>query len=244
MIASNPISADATRIVLFDVDNTIVEARPGSGGMVNPYLVTLERMLVDAGRAPDLDAAQAMVERQINGDGACDIAEYLPAFGVNERDYLAAATDRLRPSIRALPDAVAALRGLAQRGYRLYPATTNSRSACITKLAAVGLGDDTGSPLFVDLFGGSQLCPEGKTSPDFYRALLRRIDAAADEVVMVGDDAHADLALARAAGITRVVLPRRDQREDCVVEADGGVYVRSLERLLDWLPPRDGADVD
>jgi hypothetical protein len=40
-----------------------------------------------------------------------------------------------------------------------------------------------------------------------------------------------DLLLARQAGISQVVLARRTQAADWVLEADGGIYVRALSLL-------------
>ena len=238
MIAQTPFTTESVRIVLFDVDNTLMECCPGASVPPGVYHETLVRLLVDTGRAPDEAAARRQVEPYEEAAGSRDVAEYLGDLGVDEDNYLAAVTEQLRPCFQVFPDAMAAVRGLAKRGYELYPATTNSSTACLTKFAAVEMERHVGPVPFVELFGGSQISPLGKNTPDFYTALLQRIGAEPDEVVMVGDHPHADLALARQAGIERVVLPRRDQPQPWVVEPDGGIYVRSLERLLDWLPPR------
>lgn len=140
--------------------------------------------------------------------------------------------------VQPYPDAVQTIRELYRRGYRLYPATTNAGCICLAKLRVAGLADQDRSDYFVDLFGGDEVCPGGKTGPQFFKALLQRIEAAPHDVIMVGDLPHIDLAHAQAAGIQQVVLPRRDQPQDVMIEDDGGIYVRSLTSLLDWLPPR------
>jgi len=106
--------------------------------------------------------------------------------------------------------------------------TTNSNLICRAKLAVAGLGGYEGSPCFVQLVGGSEVHPAGKSTPAFYENLLRIAETSPREVVHVGDDPHLDLALARAAGITQVVLPAREQEQDWVAGDDGGVYVKSL----------------
>ena len=140
--------------------------------------------------------------------------------------------------VEPYPDAVETIRELHRRGYRLYPATTNAACVCLDKLGKIGLAESNRCQHFVDLFGGDEVCPGGKTTPTFFTELLKRIDADPDDVIMVGDLPHIDLAFAQAAGIQQVVLPRRDQAQDVILEPDGGIYVRSLTSLLDWLPPR------
>lgn len=138
--------------------------------------------------------------------------------------------------VRPYADAIRAIRELRRRGYRIYPATTNAGQVCRIKLGAAGLAEAGRCDYFDDLFGGDEVCPGGKTGPQFFTALLERIGAAPDQVVMVGDHPRMDLAHARAAGIHQVVLPRRDQEHDVMIEADGGIYVRSLVSLLEMLP--------
>jgi len=50
---------------------------------------------------------------------------------------------------------------------------------------------------------------------------------------MVGDDLEADLAFAREAGISQVIIIDRTQDEDWKVFEDGARFVNSLEFALD-----------
>ena len=52
---------------------------------------------------------------------------------------------------------------------------------------------------------------------------------------MVGDDPQRDLAAALAAGIEQVIVVRRDQEQPLVKEADGGLYVQSLELVIEMI---------
>lgn len=160
----------------------------------------------------------------------------LRRFGIDEAGYERAVCAAIGPTVRAYGDAVRAVREVHRRGYLVYPATTNGALACRAKLEPLGLAGQVDSGCFCELFGGSDVHPQGKTTPQFYTSLLERIGLEPGEVVMVGDHPEFDLSLARSAGIRQVVLPRRTQSEPMVVEADGGVYVRSLDVLLDLLP--------
>lgn len=222
-------------VVLFDLDDTLVANGVGDDAG-DPFIAELTA-LVRRARGVTTAEAAARVRAQTQAN-APDLETCLDRLGVDRARFVEAMIHRLRPRVRAFPDGVEAVRALHRRGYRLFPATTNGRIACLAKLALAGLGDAAGSEHFGDLFGGAEVTPEGKTTARFYKALLGRIGATPDQVVMVGDDPVSDLALARAAGIEQVVLPRRDQHESCIVGDDGGIYVRRLTWLLDALPER------
>lgn len=130
--------------------------------------------------------------------------------------------------VKGCPDAVQAIRQLHARKFRLFTATTNSGLICRAKLTAAGIANERGSVYFERLLGGSEVHPKGKSTPEFYTNLLKIVGAQAEEVVHVGDNPKTDLELAKRAGITQIVLPRRDQKEEWVREPDGGIYVRSL----------------
>lgn len=227
-------SMHAVRIVLFDMDGTIVEAGPDVAS--NPFLTTLCRLMCDGGRARDEEDAMSKVAARVDMEQE-DLLPHLEALGVEPAPLIEGVAALLRPHVSPFPDAVKAVRALHEAGYELVPATTNSTLACLAKLVLADLATCEGSPYFAELFGGTQVVPKGKSSPAFYTALLERIGAEPDEVVMVGDDVTADLRYAREAGIRHVVVPRRTQAEPWVIE-QGGIFVRSLESLVEWLPPR------
>ncbi|GAF80267.1 unnamed protein product [marine sediment metagenome] len=81
--------------------------------------------------------------------------------------------------------------------------------------------------------GGEEISRGGKCGPGFYRALLQRAEATPESTVMVGDDLEADLAFAREAGISQVIIIDRTQDEDWKVFEDGARFVNSLEFALD-----------
>jgi FMN phosphatase YigB (HAD superfamily) len=118
---------------------------------------------------------------------------------------------------------------------KVYTATTNPRLIIFAKLSTGGFADKNGSPCLDGAFGGEEVYPGGKASPEFYTALLDRTGSDVDSSLMVGDSPEMDLKLAKAAGINQVVLPRRNQQEEYVVEADGGMYIKRLDYILELI---------
>lgn len=78
----------------------------------------------------------------------------------------------------------------------------------------------------------------GKPSPDFFQAALSSIGCKAEEAVMIGDDAEADVSGALAAGIGTALLVRTGKYaagdEDRVDPAPTAV-VDDLEAAVDWI---------
>ena len=125
-------------------------------------------------------------------------------------------------------DAVEMIKRLGEMNVRMYPGTSNSSFACRVKLAMAGLAGPRGPTHFAELFGGSEVCPDGKSGPGFFSAILEKIDCAAKDVVMIGDEVTTDLAFARSAGIEQIVIVHRDQERLWLRGDDGAIFVRSL----------------
>jgi len=207
--------------LLIDVDETITHTRDE----VFPGRV-LDR-LVSESHGIDVAAARDHI-RSVCDPETEDVEPHLAALDVTSEEYDQALIDAARQYVEPYADAVTMIRQCHRQGLSLYPATTNGRCVCLAKLAVAGLADASGSRYFVELFGGEQVTPSGKSGPAFFEALLKRIGADPEDVVMVGDNPQADLAFARGAGIRQVVLPRRMQSEPWEIEPDGGIYVKSL----------------
>ena len=216
--------------LLIDIDETITHTRDA----VFPGRV-LDR-LVSESHGIDVAAARDHI-RSVCDPEAEDVEPHLAALGVMSEEYDRALIDAAHQCVEPYADAVTMIRQCHRQGLSLYPATTNGRCVCLAKLAVAGLADASGSRYFVELFGGEQVAPSGKSGPAFFDALLQRIDAHPEDVVMVGDNPQADLAFAREAGIQQVVLPRREQSDVWVMEPDGGLYVQSLAIVPQLLGP-------
>lgn len=219
--------------VLFDIDRTVVETHvPGEVFLDALYRLAAEQWHVTA------DEARRRVLEMFD-PAEQDPEAYLPQLGIEPQTYRRRVFDLIRDQTTVYPDAVALIRWLMDRGFRLYPATTNGPTAIIVKLAVAGLADLNGVTCFTELFGGSTVCPGGKSGPGFFHALMTRIDAAPDDILMVGDDPQRDLEDAQEAGIRQVVLVDRAQTADRLMPDPPALRVRKLTEIIPFLERRD-----
>ena len=219
--------------VLIDVDDTITFSLnrrcAGIGFLHRLVALIVEREGISSSEA------LAKISQIADYETTC-IFSFLEPLGVPFDAYWQRVQTWLGNCLGMYDDAREIIRSLPGRGIKLYSATTNSRMVTLAKLAVYGLATSEGSQYFNGFFGGDAFGdPNGKFSPNFFPSILEtaRLDPAT--TLMIGDDPRYDLAPALAAGIRQVVLPRRSQDEAFVTEADGGIYVRSLELVLDMI---------
>ena len=233
------------RLVLFDVDGTLVDVR-GAGRRAfadalreawaiedalervsfagATDLGVLDRVL--ASRVPEAAsrARASSSESPSSPSRASPPAQFAAFFAAMER-ALAAHLAREPPGVvdgaRALMaslDAVAAPRGLV---------TGNARACARVKLRAAGLDEAFAAH-------GYACAGYGDEHPDrdeLARIALRRaVDAhgAFDEVVLIGDT-PSDVAAARASGATAIGVARDDERARALTDAGARVVVRRLD---------------
>ena len=217
--------------VLFDIDDTLTHSVPSRSG--KNFLSTLVTLVArQHGLSPT--AAESKIRSLFDPENETPDAHY-DALGISERQLWDAMMEFLPGEVTPFPETAETIKTLHERGFRLFTATTNSGLICRLKLSMAGLADFSGSPYFEALLGGSEVHPEGKSSPAFFHNLLARAGGDPAGVVHVGDLPEVDLALARASGISQVVLPRRNQTPAWVLEPDGGLYLRSLALLPELL---------
>ena len=228
----NDLPGLTARHVLIDMDFTITwptappDAEWLQGIAGDNYYLALLRDVVARKRGIDRQTARAVIESVVDPYRQC-LFTILGEIDVDPADYWREIAAYHAGHLAAYPDAVEMIKVLHAHGYAFYTATTNSRMAALSKLAYAGLADMNGSPYFEGFFGGD-ICEGGKGTPVFFETLLQLGGFAPGDCLMIGDDPEQDCAAAKAAGIEQVVLPRRDQAEDIIVEADGGIYVKSL----------------
>ena len=219
------------RNVLLDVDATVTDAI--APGAETAFLAALSS-LVSARDGISPDQAEQRLRAAFDPTRECSslAAERL---GVDVLAYWREAVERLRPHVFVHPDAAWLVRTLHKQGYALYPATTNSGFTLSAKLALGGLASDMRVPAYRAVLGGAEVHPDGKSGPAFYRALMEKLSIAADETVMIGDNPTADLLYAQQAGLSAVVIVRRDQPDEWVRGPDGGIYVNTLRIVAQML---------
>lgn len=139
-----------------------------------------------------------------------------------------------RLGIEVPDDAVEFLKKAKQTGFTVCTATTNSRMTALGKLAAGGMAEFEGSPYINQFFGGDVI-DGGKSSPDFYRAILMKLQLPPERVVMIGDSLLADGQWAREAGIEQIVIINRYATEPLHISPEGFPVVNRLDHALSFI---------
>ena len=183
--------------VAFDLDGTLVDS-------VGELRAALNQVLVGAGRTP-LDVATV---RRFVGDGVRRLVER--AFATTGSPLEGVALDRATDRYVALyepragasplfPGVAETLAELAGAGVKLGLCTNKPRGATLSLLAGLGLADR-----FDAISAGDDVASR-KPDPAHLRDCLERLGLGADGVAMVGDN-ELDIAMARAAGVTSVLV--------------------------------------
>jgi len=216
--------------VLLDLDyaylRRLVEARRGS--------VTVEELA-------HLEAlARKEIHRQVAGGGRVSDAwrDYfhviLARVGVPAAeqigiiDSLWEAHQRFGLWTVAIPGGPEIVAGLKRRGYRLG-VVSNAEGRVERDLESAGFRG-----LF-DTVVDSHVVGVEKPDPEIFRIALERLEAAPEHALYVGDLPAVDLAGARAAGLTPVLLDRHDLYPDV-----SDPRLRSLEELPALLDRAEG----
>ncbi len=220
-------------VVFVDIDGTLTHAHPAAprpAPPANPLVGLLGSRglpLAEAERqAREAERAAAPKPGGVWPFGAAEL------LGLDAAALTAYVLTHFPARYEMSPDAVRFMNALRLLpGIRVYPATTNPSLFILGKLAAGGLADAAGTPVFDGCFGGEEVSPGGKCGPSFYQALCDRVGVTPDRCVMVGDEPTPDCDYARAAGIGRVFLVNRGASEPLWADASGAVVVNSLDRV-------------
>ncbi len=181
------------KLVIFDLDGTLVNAYPAVSRSVNYTLRTL-------GLAP---RSPAEIKRSVGGGDRRLMAHFTG-------DFLAAkALEIYRPhhvralksrgGVKFLPGALPLLKRLKARGYKL--AIASNRPTRFTRIILKGLGV---LPLFKVVLCADR-APRPKPYPDILQAILRRLKVRPQEALYVGD-MTIDVTCGRRAGIRTVAV--------------------------------------
>ncbi len=150
----------------------------------------------------DFSAIRRALEIPPQDDILAHLAALPAELAVAKHAWLLAHEQTLAQAARPAPGAVALVRTLHARGYRLGILTRNARPLALITLEAIGLLD-----CFVvhDVLGRDEAPP--KPQPDGLLQLAARWTVVPGALVMVGDFVH-DLSCARAAGARSVLVNR------------------------------------
>ena len=207
-----------TRLVVFDLDGTLVDSGP-------QIIAAMRAGYAAAGRAaPPREAILSIVG--ISLPNAVDTLS--PGIREDERDAIVAAyraTFVADPGVPPLyPGAAEVLAELASApGTRLSVATGKAKRGLLKVLDQHGLRG-----LFASLHGGDEY--PSKPDPSMLRAALGATGVGAAQAVMVGDSVY-DMAMARAAGVRGIGVAWGYHAETDLRSAGADAVIRAFPEL-------------
>ena len=158
-------------------------------------------------------------------------SDFIVELGLNPKRFWEFAYRRERRYIKASgPEILPALQRLQRAGLLLYVTSNNPSSGILHKLRLAGVAQVTGTTLFSQLLGGTELHAM-KWEPIYWKKVLAHTALDGDEVAVVGDNLHDDYEVPLAAGISRsFIIDRSRDRSD---ENVGGLtFVRSFDEVV------------
>lgn len=223
--ADMAIHLDDIRLVVFDLDGTLIDSVPDLARAVDSVLAA--QRLPAAGEAKVRDwvgnGARKLVERALAD--ALGGAEAARRLDVAHRDFLAAYAEAPCVDTTLYPGAREALEGLKARGM-LLALVTNKPHAFIAPiletLALDGLFDVT--------LGGDSL-PDKKPDPAPLLHAAEMLGVSPQAALMVGDSRH-DIEAGRRAGFRTLAVPYGYNHGEPVADAGPDSLVESLSELV------------
>lgn len=184
------------RVLLIDLDGTLVDSAPDLAAAVNKLLVELgsEALPLDAVHGMIGDGIPKLVERALEARGIVYGPEFLPKAVARYREFYAAG---LAVETRPYPGAREALETLTAAGWTLGICTNKPEAPSHALLAALQLDG-----YFAAVAGGDSFA-EKKPAAAHPLGLLKALGATPEEAALLGDG-HNDILAARNAGIAEI----------------------------------------
>lgn len=185
------IPSERLRLIVFDLDGTLIDSRKDLAESVNAMLVqfNLPRQPENQIAGYIGNGAAALVERSLAAQGA-DNALAGPALDY----FLDYYREHKLDHTRLYPGVHAALTAL-QTALRVKMAVLTNKPFVPSRQICTALGLD---PFFFNIYGGNSFSTK-KPDPEGLRTLMQEAGADPEETLMVGDT-DVDILTARAAG--------------------------------------------
>jgi len=189
----NPIPAESVRLIVFDLDGTLINSQKDLANSINAMLTQLNRQpLPEEIIAAYIGDGAGMLVRRALGDPA---DEHLVEDGLNR--FLACYREHKLDHTYVYPgvfESLEAMRSMPDDSPRSMAVLTNkpigpSRAIC----DALGL-----SPWFFQIYGGNSFATK-KPDPEGLDTLIREAHVSPRETLMIGDS-DVDVLTARRAG--------------------------------------------
>lgn len=187
-----------SRLIVFDLDGTLVDSAPDLIGSLNatlalegiePVPVEKARDLVGAGVKALLERGLAVANRTVSADR---FQQLFDAFFAHYADHIADAT-------RPYPGVVEALGALQAEGWRFAICTNKLEALSVKLVAELGL-----APWFAANCGGDSFAFKKPDARHLTETI--RMAGGADIAIMVGDS-ETDVNTARNAGLPVIGVP-------------------------------------
>lgn len=187
-----------TRIIVFDLDGTLVDTAPDLIGSLNALFARegLAPISIDEGRRIIGGGIKRLIERGLALEGETFTPAHVDAL---YRDYVAHYAAHIADRSRVFPGVTAALDVLAGRAFRLAVCTNKLAWLSVRLLDTLGLAGRFAAICGQDTFGVQ------KPDPEVLRGTVGAAGGALAEAIMVGDSAT-DIATARAAGVPVIAV--------------------------------------
>jgi phosphoglycolate phosphatase len=198
MSAATPTDPGWPRVVLFDLDGTLIDSAPDIAAAVNELLAHRGRGPLTLAQVTSMigNGVEKLVERAIAATGDVLGPEALKREQMAMIDIYAKHLTGLTVLMPGVREAIDALHG---DGILLGIVTNKPQRFIETVLDHFDL-----SALFGVVIGGDAGVPK-KPAPDMLLAAAEQFGVAPDDMIMVGDS-PADVDSARAAGIASVIV--------------------------------------
>jgi phosphoglycolate phosphatase len=205
-----------TKLVIFDLDGTLVDAFGAIADSIN-------FMLRKMGQKPQsLKTVKRSVGWGVNTLVSCFIEP--PRVDEALAIFRAHHDKRLRRNIRLLPGAKSLLPYLKKKGYILAIASNRPTKFCHIILRALGVDH------YFDIVICGDAVKRAKPYPDMVRQILRTAGVTPGEAVYVGD-MSVDVLCGRRANVFTVGIPTGSCTREEIQEAGPSVIIERLTQL-------------
>jgi phosphoglycolate phosphatase len=224
----------AVKMVMIDLDGTLIHTAPDLAACAN-------RMLADLGRAPFPvetvmtwigNGVPRLVKRALTGQMMAEpeAALFDHALAIFQRHYLAHVSDLSRP----FPGVVAGLDRLKARGFRLVCITNKAEAFTLPLLRNLDL-----YRYFELVLSGDSL-PKQKPDPLPLRHACTHFSITPEHGMLIGDSSN-DVEAARAAGMPVICVPYGYNHGHDIRASHPDAVVDSLEAVETYLTLYTGA---